>query len=164
MIGASPDAYVHCDCCGGGVIDVKCPYSFRGGPMGDYLQTTQCCMNTAIELKVSHAYYFQVQVQMFCSDTRHAEFVLWTPIDCIMTRVERNDIFHNNNIAKMEAFWFYSGAWTADQSSWRSAVMHSSPRGRRHRPLLLLQVSWRRHHGQLWQRQMSSSVVSPELS
>ena len=28
-IGASPDAIVTCDCCGKGIVEIKCPYCFR---------------------------------------------------------------------------------------------------------------------------------------
>ncbi|XP_033635927.1 uncharacterized protein LOC117296930 [Asterias rubens] len=33
FIGATPDGLVHCDCCGDGVLEVKCPYSKKDVPM-----------------------------------------------------------------------------------------------------------------------------------
>ena len=30
FIGASPDGYCYCDCCGCGVLEIKCPYCIRG--------------------------------------------------------------------------------------------------------------------------------------
>lgn len=29
FLGASPDALVHCICCGNGIVEVKCPWSAR---------------------------------------------------------------------------------------------------------------------------------------
>lgn len=31
-LGASPDGIISCDCCGVGVIEIKCPYSARNDP------------------------------------------------------------------------------------------------------------------------------------
>jgi len=30
FIGACPDGIVECNCCGKGVLEIKCPYSHRG--------------------------------------------------------------------------------------------------------------------------------------
>lgn len=30
-IGASPDAIINCKCCGTGVLEIKCPYTFKSG-------------------------------------------------------------------------------------------------------------------------------------
>ena len=29
LMGSSPDSFVECDCCGRGVIEVKCPFSCK---------------------------------------------------------------------------------------------------------------------------------------
>ena len=28
-LGASPDGWVNCDCCGRGVVEIKCPYKYQ---------------------------------------------------------------------------------------------------------------------------------------
>ena len=34
FLGAAPDGFVTCDCHGKGVIEIKCPYKYRGGLTG----------------------------------------------------------------------------------------------------------------------------------
>lgn len=35
--GASPDGIVECDCCGRGVLEIKCPYTLKGRDIGFFL-------------------------------------------------------------------------------------------------------------------------------
>ena len=66
-IGASPDGRVSCSCCGSGVIEVKCPYSQRNS--SNVEDKTFCLVmqsdGAALQLNRSHAYYYQVQTQIF---------------------------------------------------------------------------------------------------
>ena len=70
-MGASPDGVVMCNCCGRGVLEVKCPFSCTDkmfleatSELGFFLEN---CAGK-FSLKKDHAYYYQIQVQMkFCS-------------------------------------------------------------------------------------------------
>ena len=62
-LGVTPDGIVYCDCCGGGVLEVKCPYRY----IEDIPEANETgfCMTKDDEtwsLKHNHAYYYQVQL------------------------------------------------------------------------------------------------------
>ena len=69
-LGASPDGFVSCGCCGCGLLEIKCPIKFRDySPTAEeLLSDPSYCLkrNTVgeIHLPVSHKYYYQVQGQI----------------------------------------------------------------------------------------------------
>ena len=62
-LGASPDAIVNCECCGTGVVEIKCPLKHRdvhphnGTDPGFYLVHID---DNEIRLSQEHDYYYQV--------------------------------------------------------------------------------------------------------
>lgn len=90
-IGATPDGIVHCDCCGDGVVEVKCPFCAH-----DSISLKECvdgrfCLeesNGKLQLKHSHAYFFQVQTQMLVCNKEFADFVVWSENDVHTERIE----------------------------------------------------------------------------
>ena len=81
FLGSSPDGFVECDCCGRGVVEVKC--LLRAEEAGSLEMVAKkhknfCLEMTSGSLKLStdHPYYLQCQLQMF---TRRAycHFVVW---------------------------------------------------------------------------------------
>ena len=86
FLGASPDGIVCCDCCGHGVIEVKCPYCVRNKHLEDAVKDKSFCLKEelgVIALDRTHQYYYQVQQQLqICKnevDCCYADFVVWTP-------------------------------------------------------------------------------------
>lgn len=83
--GASPDRLVFCECCLGGVLEIKCPYSLYANDINDLKeyckQKSPCVMlnNGEIVLKRNHAYYYQIQMQMFVANLQYGDFVIWSP-------------------------------------------------------------------------------------
>ena len=69
FIEASPDGMI---CSGAGVLEVKCPYCIR---MEDPDKAT--CLESE-KLSTQHAYYYQIQLQMFVCSVDHADFVIGT--------------------------------------------------------------------------------------
>ena len=77
FLGASPDGTVHCDCCGSGVVEIKCPYCHRHDSALEY----QSCLvdnGDHLQLDRSHAYYYQVQTQIFVSNIDYCDFCVCT--------------------------------------------------------------------------------------
>lgn len=70
FIGACPDKVVHCECCGHGVIEIKCPYCIRDEDLG----TASCLLNGKLSDK--HAYFYQTQ--LFTSLAGYADFIIAT--------------------------------------------------------------------------------------
>ena len=62
-LGASPDGLISCDCCGKGLIEVKCPYKYRDvdpctvTDSSFYLKISD---NVSLQLHRNHAYYYQL--------------------------------------------------------------------------------------------------------
>ena len=81
FMGASPDSVVKCDCCGTGVVEIKCPYKYRNSEMIDYLQLGDNCFSVAngnIELDKSHQYYYQIQALLHVCNVAFCDFVVCT--------------------------------------------------------------------------------------
>lgn len=105
FIGASPDAIISCKCHGTGVVEVKCPYTFRDTSVLDMLTNKECCLTDSYALKPSHPYFTQVQQQMLVFHCEYCHFVLWTNQGCVITCVPRDNNFIDNLVSKVENFW-----------------------------------------------------------
>ena len=82
-IGASPDGKVKCSCCTIGVVEIKCPFCHRNDTINDSVtQDKKFCLNEntdgTLTLDRSHAYYYQVQTQIFVCGVEYADFVVCT--------------------------------------------------------------------------------------
>ena len=93
-LGASPDALISCECCGEGIVEIKCPFSIRDqdpNTLRDtkkdfFLQHTV----TGLRLSQKHNYYFQIQGQLAICDRAFCDFVCWTPEGIYTERVARD--------------------------------------------------------------------------
>jgi len=83
-----------------GVLEIKCPYSCRDKPELDvpYLNCGQ--------LKVNHQYYAQVQLQMYLCNAKLAHFFVFSPSDSQLIKIDRNDVFIDTLISKLEKIYF----------------------------------------------------------
>ncbi|KAK3584344.1 hypothetical protein CHS0354_006335 [Potamilus streckersoni] len=86
-IGASPDALVSCNCCGEGTVEVKCPYCIRDTGIQN---ENVSYLDKDNRLKTSHKYYYQVQTQIFLSEKKYCDFVIWTNKDISVERILPN--------------------------------------------------------------------------
>lgn len=85
-----------CDCCGLGTVEVKCPYFVRDSHLRDLLKQNKPYVvyeDGDLILKEDHAYFYQVQGQMFACGVQHADFVIWKKNEISVERIYRNDIF-----------------------------------------------------------------------
>ena len=74
-IGASPDGLVSCDCCGEGLLEIKCPSSVAHTvPSPDNLPYLQNDGN----ISKNHMYYSQVQLQMGVWEKSWCDFFVYT--------------------------------------------------------------------------------------
>ena len=91
-IGASPDGLTNCDCHGKGVLEIKCPFTFKKGLSG-YKDSKTCPITSDEKFKENHEYYFQVQLQMLVTERDHCDFFVWSKNDWIMVHVVKNENF-----------------------------------------------------------------------
>ena len=106
FLGVSPDGRVMCKCCGEGLLEVKCPFKYRETRLSDAVKAEDFCMKQNYGLKENHRYYTQVQLQMYVCKVDYVDFLVWTPIDCIISRVNRNDTFISEMVKKLETVWY----------------------------------------------------------
>lgn len=80
-IGAIPDGFMYCSCCGQIVIEIKCLYSIHDSTVRDSRKDTDFLhyTNGNIELKHNHKYYYQVTAQMAVTGIHKCLFIVWTP-------------------------------------------------------------------------------------
>ena len=77
-LGASPDLIVECSCCGGGVLQIKCPYSIVDeNPTPENLSDL-IYSNGQVMLKKRRHYFAQIQVQMAITKRKWCHFLVYT--------------------------------------------------------------------------------------
>lgn len=109
FLAATPDGVVSCDCCGTGVLEVKCPYSLRDCTI---IELT-CCKSSsislpdgdALQLKRKHAHFWQVQMQMFVCQVKYADYVVWTTKEIFIERIFLDDDFCARMLLKSTHFF-----------------------------------------------------------
>ena len=114
-MGASPDGIIECKCCGKGVLEVKCPYSHREeSVLSPALNDNKFCLkmdNGELHLSHEHAYYYQVQTQMFVCNVNYCDFCVCTfPLEeeessPNIERITRDDEFWKDCLIKAKTFF-----------------------------------------------------------
>ena len=102
FMGASPDGFTQCDCCGKGVLEVKCPYTHCHKSLRSAAEDANFCLekaNDGFSLKRSHQYYYQVQVQIAVCDVEYGDFCV-----CLFSDSDADGL-HIERIMCDEAFW-----------------------------------------------------------
>ena len=86
-------------------LEVKCPFTLKD------LKITEAVENGAKiglrkstdgtwKLDVKHKYFYQVQLQLFVAQLKFADFVMWSPSEMYIERVELDASFVTRNVAK----------------------------------------------------------------
>ncbi|XP_033740302.1 uncharacterized protein LOC117327441 [Pecten maximus] len=106
FLGASPDGHVFCACCGKGLLEIKCPYNMRQTTLMEALKDKTFCLDAdTFSVKRNHKYFAQVQLQMYACDGQYTDFVVWSPNDCVISRIRRDDAFIDEMVESLEQFW-----------------------------------------------------------
>ena len=107
-LGASPDGVISCNCCGNGVLEVKCPYNARQLSLEEATDSIDCLEvddGGALHLMKTHPYYYQVQAQMHISQAVYADFVVWTLKGIHIERIYPSGCFITPIIGKITTFF-----------------------------------------------------------
>ena len=132
--GASPDGVVQCECCGNGVLEIKCPYNAREHSISDavmegiidFLETT----SHGIVLKQSHQYFYQIQAQIGICAATYADLVVWTTKDCLVTRIIPSHNFFIEVVQKVKEIYCSNilpellGKWWSKQKIRSKILLH----------------------------------------
>lgn len=112
MFGASPDGLVSCECCGPGCIEIKCPYRLLDSKvtiqnLTEYKDTFLIVdENNFYKLNNNHSYFYQVQLQMYCTQRSYCDFVVWSKSQLFIERINFDLQFLTDNLQK--AYEFHS--------------------------------------------------------
>lgn len=107
FIGASPDGIVDCNCCGIGVLEIKCPYSCKDKAFEQRAEEQSFFLenvNGDLVLKKNHAYYYQIQLQMKLYGGVYCDFVVWRKDNTIRQRIPLDVHFITESVAKIPSF------------------------------------------------------------
>jgi len=110
VLGASPDGLIGTD----GIIEIKCPYSFRhtvpqDWPLSKNKNTSPiACVDGHFSFKKTHKNYYQVLMQLYVTERKWCDFFVWTPFGYFLERVDRTpetDDTWNLMKEKLVDFW-----------------------------------------------------------
>ena len=109
-IGASPDLEIECECCGKGLLEIKCPYSVKDCSPNEsnlsYLEEKLTNDGTKIEcLKKNTNYYFQIQGQMGVTKRKYCDFFVFTSVGYHLERIYFDQNLWEDMLTKLEWFW-----------------------------------------------------------
>ena len=115
FVGASPDGIITCDCCPKGVLEIKCPFCHRGESIAAAITSDKNFSLTEVDGQISldhcHAYYYQVQTQIFVCNVDYCDFCVCTFSGDEESTIHIKRVFRNNNfwkdhcVPKAEAFF-----------------------------------------------------------
>lgn len=79
---STPDGLCCCECCGEGIIEIKCPFNLKNGGKIENLKISDPYLTKLDDgnwgLVENHKYYFQIQMELFTTDRNHGFFVVWS--------------------------------------------------------------------------------------
>lgn len=108
-IGASPDGVVTCSCCGKGLLEIKCSYTYQNEhPMKaceDNNYHVYCDENKDIRLKYSSPWYLQVQGQMGVCKLKWCDFVFYTKKGIAIDRITFDHEIYKEITEKCKRFF-----------------------------------------------------------
>jgi hypothetical protein len=88
FLGVSSDGLVACQCCGRGIIEIKCPHKHANDDLKTAGATDrQFMLDSNLKLKTSHQYYTQVQIGMHVHRVEYCDFIVWTTREVHIQRI-----------------------------------------------------------------------------
>lgn len=105
-LGASPDGLILCDCCGEGVLEIKCPYKYRNADLSSVDDTKfylQRCDDGSWKLSRNHAYYHQIQGQLAICEKGYCD--CWTLCGMHTERIVLEPSYLSTIKPKLDAFF-----------------------------------------------------------
>lgn len=95
-LGATPDGLIKCNCCGSGVLEVKCPYSCVDKTLLEATSESGFCLDNhggEFSLKRNHTYYYQIQAQMMICSVTYGDFIVWCEDELFVERISLDEQF-----------------------------------------------------------------------
>ena len=78
-----------------GLVEIKCPHRCQNTSLASAgVQDRSFCLSSndgKLALRRNHPYYYQVQMSLLVTNFLWADFVVWTPSDLYIERIERDN-------------------------------------------------------------------------
>ena len=110
-LDTSPDGLTSCDCCGNGVLEVKCPFrlkNFSDEVFKNYLSSKDCPIislgNNNYKFNHEHQYFFQIQLQLYATEIDFCDFLLWNKQNFFLQRIFKDQNYLDTYIQKALIF------------------------------------------------------------
>ena len=87
---------MQCDCCGKGLIEIKCPFKHRDKhphSIDDHSFYLKKDEDGSMHLSKDHDYFYQVQGQLAVCDLDFCDFICWTPLGMHCERITFDQTF-----------------------------------------------------------------------
>ena len=104
---ATPDALIHCDCCGEGCLEIKHPFMGREKFILELLGDDSFLLeeNTITKLTVNDDYYCQTHCQLFVTKKNYCDFFVWTAKDWHFKWISIDKEFYNQMMVPSRKFF-----------------------------------------------------------
>ena len=92
-----------------GLVEVKTPFSMKENTPEEACKTSSFCLerkNDEYQLKTRHDYFYQVQCQLYCTNTDWCDFILKTNKDFHIQRIHRDKKWWGLQLTKLRKFYF----------------------------------------------------------
>ncbi|XP_057711359.1 uncharacterized protein LOC130928652 [Corythoichthys intestinalis] len=107
-IGASPDGLVTCDCCGEGLLEIKCSFCHNDSTIECAVQDNNFCIESVdghFRLKADHTYMYQIQCQLAVTGRSYCDLCLWTGKEMFIQRITLDTKFSAEALEKVATFY-----------------------------------------------------------
>jgi len=92
------------------VLEIKCPYCYKDQLPEEAIEEPGFCLekhDDAWQLKKSHAYYYQIQMQMAITKVSYCDFVVWSQRNYVIVTVKFDKEFYDNKMDPVKHFFVY---------------------------------------------------------
>ena len=104
FIAASPNLEISCECCGQGLVEIKCPYSIKDAcPDAENLNYLES-VDGKVQLKTNTDYYYQIQGQIGTTGRLFTDFFVFTFHGHFLQSIKFDKNFWLSMVNRLE--WF----------------------------------------------------------
>ncbi|XP_062700210.1 uncharacterized protein LOC115258411 [Aedes albopictus] len=115
FMAASPDCMMQCSCCGSAPVEIKCPYRLsENSPLNLQLSLYELSKSkdSFIEfdgdrftMVKTHKYYYQVQAQIFMTQSNYGIFMVWSRQEKLVIYVAKDEVSWTNWFARSKLYF-----------------------------------------------------------
>ena len=109
FLGATPDGRVSCPACGSGCVEVKCPHCVLSFDEAIDSRRDFCLERNnetqQFNLKRTHQYYYQVQLQLAVTQCNFCDFVVWLKDSIHIERIHYDSAFFLSHLPRVTDFF-----------------------------------------------------------